>query len=310
MKVTVAGEGQSELISDGVCAEGELITLWLSGGVEIDELEVFEGEFHAVLKDSLSVDDIIIKLGPGSMACSGDGVELVGMADVVEMSDEVFCFAVGNGGVICAVDNEDGWIPCVHKRLSPIHGSPQVDDDSDFRVRTDGSGFLRCGVERGDGAGGTPADPDAHRVNVVGGSVLAKPAYGFGRVLGRCIHRSIEDTEIGGGAGLVGGVIADEPVLDGSTDVAAFGEGLTDIAYGNRALVPSDESTAMNEDHDGSLLGQVCTSGFVNIQVEINGTAGGVTSRTCVILDALGALAPIYLIDKHNAAVSGKGVEE
>ncbi|MEO1825977.1 MAG: hypothetical protein ABGZ31_09715 [Roseibacillus sp.] len=71
------------MISYGVCAESELIALRLSGGVEIDELEVLEGKFHAVLEDGLSVDDIIIKSGSGAVACSGDGVELVGMVDVV-----------------------------------------------------------------------------------------------------------------------------------------------------------------------------------------------------------------------------------
>ena len=271
---------------------------------------MIEGEFHAMLKDSLSVDYIIIKTRPRGMACSGDGVELVGMVDAVEMGDEVFCFAVGNRGVIRTVGNEDGRIPGVHQRLSPIHGSPKVDDDSGFRVRTDGSGFLRGGVERGDGACGSPADPDSHRVNVVGGSVLAKPANGFGRVLGRCIHGSIEDTEIRGGASFIGGVIAYEPVLDRSTDVAALGEGLTESAYGYSPLVPKAESTAMNKNHDGSLLGEVCSSGFVNVQVEINGAAGGVTGRTGAILDALGALAAVDLIDEHNTGVSGKRDEE
>jgi hypothetical protein len=38
LKATVAGEGQGELIGDGRCAEGELVVLWLSGGVEINEL--------------------------------------------------------------------------------------------------------------------------------------------------------------------------------------------------------------------------------------------------------------------------------
>ena len=112
------------MIGAEVYAEGRLVALCLSGGVELDELEVLEGEFHTVLKDGFAVDDIIIILGPGAVACSGDGVELVGMTDAVEMGDEVSCFAVGNGGIICAVDDEDRRIPGVYKRLGSIHGAP------------------------------------------------------------------------------------------------------------------------------------------------------------------------------------------
>ncbi len=265
MKATVAGEGQGELISYGVCAESELVALRLSGGVEIDELEVLEGKFHAVLEDGLFVDDIIIKSGPGAVACSGDGVELVGMVDAVEMGDEVFCFAVGNGGIIRAVDDENGGIPSVHERLGSIHGTPEVDDDSDFRVRTDGGGFLRGGIEGGDGAGGTPADPNARGVDVVGGGVLAEPANGFGGVLGGGIKGSIKRARIRGGAGFKGGVIAYEPVFDGGADVAALGEGFAKVKDCNGSFTPSDECTTMNDDHDGALFGEVYSSGFVNI---------------------------------------------
>ncbi len=169
---------------------------------------------------------------------------------------------------------------------------------------------MRGGIEGGDGAGGTPANPNARGIDVVGGGVLTEPTNGFGRVLGRCIHGSIEDTEIRGGAGFIGGVIAYEPVLDGSTDVASFTKGLTEITNGDRPLIPSDKSTTMNKDHGRSLLWEVCSSGFVNIQVEINGAAGGVAGRTCVILDAFGALTAVDLIDEHNTGVSGKRDEE
>ena len=265
MKAIVAGEGQGELIGDGVCAEGELVALWLSGGVEINELEVIEGELHAVLEDGLSVDDIIIESGPGAVACSGDGVELVGMVDAVEMGDEVFCFAVGNGGVIRAVDDEDGGIPGVHERVGSIHGAPEVNDDSGFRVRTDGGGFLRGCIEGGYGASGTPADPNTRGVDVVGGGVLAEPANGLGGVLGGGIDGSKEGAEIGGGAGFIGGVIAYEPVLDGGADVAPLGEGFAKVADCNGFFIPRDEPTTMNDDHDGALFGEVYSSGFVNI---------------------------------------------
>ena len=253
------------MIGDEVYAEDGLIALYLSGVVEIDELEVLEGEFHTVLKDGFAVDDIIIELGPGAVACSGDGVELVGMTDAVEMGDEVFCFAVGNGGIISTVDDENGGIPSVHERLGSIHGTPEVDDDSDFRVRTDRGGFLRGGIEGGDGAGGTPADPNARGVDVVGGGVLAEPANGFGGVLGGGIEGSIEGAGIRGGAGFKGGVIAYEPVFDGGADVTPLGEGFAKVTDCNGSFTPSDECTTMNDDHDGALFGEVYSSGFVNI---------------------------------------------
>lgn len=168
---------------------------------------------------------------------------------------------------------------------------------------------MRGGIEGGDGAGGTPANPNARGVDVVGGGVLAEPANGFGGVLGGGIEGSIEGAGIRGGAGFKGGVIAYEPVFDGGADVTALGEGFAKVKDCNGSFTPSDECTTMNNDHDGALFGEVYSSGFVNIQAEINGTAGGIAGRTGAILDALSSSAAVDLIDEHNAGVSGKGGE-
>ena len=112
---------------------------------------------------------------------------------------------------------------------------------------------MRGGIEGGDGAGGTPANPNARGIDVVGGGVLTEPTNGFGGVLRCGIYGSKEGAEVGGGASFIGGAIDYEPILDGSTDVAALGKGFTEITNGDRPLVPRDESTAMNEDHGGQV---------------------------------------------------------
>ena len=140
---------------------------------------------------------------------------------------------------------------------------------------------------------------------MVGRGVLAKPANRFGRILRCGIYRSIDSAEVRGRARFIGGVIAYEPVLDGGADVAAPGEGFAKVADCNGSFSPSDECTTMNEDHDGALFGEICSSGLVKIQAEINGAASGVAGGTGAILDTLCASAAVDLIDEHNAGVSG-----